>query len=392
MIWIFKKQHAIGLLALPFFLAGCTPFVRMSTTERFQPRNAENCSIEIAGPGRAISRPTRRIGEISVGDTGLSTGCDAQSVINLIREKACSIGADAVSIYQERMPDLLSTCYRAKARLLKYSNGPRDESITVVPTSTPSLSVDTPTYKKPQNETNVAVIVGIEKYRNAPEADFAENDARAMRRHLQALGYPDRNIVFLTGQDATKAKIEAYLKEWLPKNVTADSAVFFYFSGHGAPDTDGNQAFLLPSDGDPMFLKTTAYPLNSLLASLEQLPAKQIVVALDSCFSGAGGRSVVAKGTRPLVGKVNVAFNSSRMTVLTAGTDSEIAGVLSERSHGLFTYFLLQGISELASKGDAAITSEALLSFAKPYIQDEARRQNRQQTPSLRGNGMLKWH
>ena len=39
-----------------------------------------------------------------------------------------------------------------------------------------------------------------------------------------------------------------------------DSTVYFYYSGHGAPDLKTGQAYLVPWDGDAQFLKDTALP------------------------------------------------------------------------------------------------------------------------------------
>ncbi len=130
-----------------------------------------------------------------------------------------------------------------------------------------------------------AVVVGVEKYSSLPEAQFAERDAQAVREHLVALGYPMRNIAFLTGQQATKTGLAKNLETWLPSKVTEKSSVFFYYSGHGSPAVKTGQAYLVPVDGDPQYLEDTAYPLNRLYEKLNALKAKQIFVAMDSCFS-----------------------------------------------------------------------------------------------------------
>jgi len=44
----------------------------------------------------------------------------------------------------------------------------------------------------------------------------------------------------------------------------------------------------VPYDGNPSFIDQTGYPLKRLYESLSKLNAKEIIVALDSCFSGAG--------------------------------------------------------------------------------------------------------
>ena len=107
--------------------------------------------------------------------------------------------------------------------------------------------------------------------------------------------------------------------------------------------------------------------------------AKEILVALDACFSGAGGRSVLAKGARPLITKVDLGKTSSRkITVLTAASANQITTTLEDQRHGMFTYFLLKGLNS-----GRTVTAKSLYRFLKPKVQDEARLQNREQTPTL---------
>ena len=140
-------------------------------------------------------------------------------------------------------------------------------------------------------------------------------------------------------------------------------------------------AYLVPWDGDPNFLEDTAYPVAKLYKTLGALPAKQVLVAMDSCFSGAGGRSVLASGARPLVGKIVTGAVPAKITVLAASASNEIAGSLDDKGHGAFTYFLLEGLN--AGK----TTPKALSDYLTPRVQDEARRLNRDQTPQLQGDG-----
>ncbi len=216
-----------------------------------------------------------------------------------------------------------------------------------------------------------------------PAADFAERDAQTMHDHLLAMGYPERNIIFLTGARASRTGIEKYLESWLPLNIEEDSHLFVYFSGHGAPDPKSGQAFLMPSDGDAKFIENTGYPLGRLYEQLGALKARQIVVALDACFSGAGGRSVIAKGTRPLVTQADQgAEKLGRIVVLSAAAGDEITGTAEEQGHGLFTYNLLRALNE--AKGE--VTVGGLYGVLRPRVQDAARRDNRVQTPQLLAN------
>lgn len=242
---------------------------------------------------------------------------------------------------------------------------------------------DAPRYKAVERPDDYAVVIGIEKYSDLPEARFAENDAAAVRDHLAALGIPERNIVSLIGAKAGKAAFMKTFETWLPRNAGPDSTVWVYYSGHGAPDPRTGQAFLLPWDGDPQFLDDTGYPLKRLYAKLQALPAKRVIVALDSCFSGAGGRSVLAKGTRPLVSKLDMAFSGDKIVALTASASEQISGTLEEQGHGLFTYHFLVGLNGGAADASGRITLDALYGYLQPKVQDSARRQNRDQTPQL---------
>ena len=102
---------------------------------------------------------------------------------------------------------------------------------------------------------------------------------------------------------------------------------------------------------------------------------------MDSCFSGAGGRSVLASGARPLVSRVATGAVPAKLTVLAASAANEISGSLDDKGHGAFTYFLLEGLN--AGK----TTPKALNDYLTPLVQDEARRLNRDQTPQLQGGG-----
>lgn len=245
--------------------------------------------------------------------------------------------------------------------------------------------VDQPAYRRPEDPAAFALVVGIGKYSDLPEADFAERDAAAVKEHLLALGFPSRNVVLLSGEKASRSALEKFIETWLPRNVAENGRVVFYFSGHGAPDPTTGRSYLVPWDGDPGYLENTAYPLERLYEKLGALKARSVVVLLDSCFSGAGGRSVLAKGARPLVVQVDAAPPPDRIAVLAAASGSEIASTAADQGHGLFTYHLLKGVSEAARGAPGAVTVRGLHTYLKPKVQDTARRQNRSQTPTLLG-------
>jgi len=246
----------------------------------------------------------------------------------------------------------------------------------------PRSDVDKPPFALPAAEDDYAVVVGVERYASLPPATWATRDALAVRDHLLALGYPPRNVMLLSGPEATNGRLAAALNSWLPNRTNEKSTVFFYYSGHGAPDVKSHEAYLVPVDGQAEDLADTAFPVKKLYEKLGALKAKRVIVALDACFSGAGGRSVLPKGARPLVTTVDAGTASlGKVVSLSAAGGEQISGALDEQGHGAFTYYLLKGLDGDGGKA----TAKSLYEYLKPKVEDAARLQNRDQTPQLAG-------
>jgi len=232
-----------------------------------------------------------------------------------------------------------------------------------------------------------AIVVGIEQYRERiPKADFAVQDAKDLAQFLtKQAGYREENVIVRLNEQATKSDLEKYFEAWLKNNVDASSTLLIYFSGHGAPEATTGDAYLVPYDGDPAFIEQTGYPLKRLYQTLDKLPTRNIIVMLDSCFSGAGGRSVLAKGARPMVLTVEGLASSSKAVVLAATSGSHISLADQEKGHGLFTYYALQGLAgDADANGDEAIDVQELYEYLKPQVQRVARRTyNTEQVPQL---------
>jgi hypothetical protein len=244
-------------------------------------------------------------------------------------------------------------------------------------------SVDHPRYRMRVSSRKFAFVIGIEHYApGIPPATYALRDFKAVNAHLIALGIPPRHIKRLSDTTATKSRIQGGLR-WLRKNVKPGATVFIYFSGHGAPSEKGN-AYLVPYDGDPSDLRHSGILLASFYDELQSLPARRIVVMIDSCFSGTGGRSVMVAGARPLVSKIKAGFVSSsgKLIVLSAAKSDQESGVIKREGHGLFTYYLLKGLNGGAVK-KGHITVQELFAFLKPKVEDQASLDNRSQTPTM---------
>lgn len=233
-----------------------------------------------------------------------------------------------------------------------------------------------------------ALVIGLEHYQRFPQVDYAIRDSELVYEYLhKAMGFSQKNIALLQDSEVTLSQMRARIETWLPSLVgdNPEAEVFVYYGGHGTTDVHSNKAFLVPFDADLSFLAETAYPVDRLYEGLGQLSAKQVTVVLDSCFSGAGGRSVMPKGARPMLMSLDMPpVQSSNLVVFTASGAKEISSAYEEKSHGLFTYYFLKGMKgEADTDQDGQVSIQEQYHFVSHHVQTTAREMNRDQQPQL---------
>jgi len=310
-----------------------------------------------------------------------------------------AVGQSAIEALEEKLPSLIHAVYldvSGDNRVVAYASGGMEQGaggvVAAKPrTLIPPSDVDKVPEGKVTRKNAYAIVVGIEQYRQKlPKADYATHDAQVMNDYLiKTLGLQEENVALLTDDHAARTDLEKYVEKWLPNRVEKGDSVFIYFSGHGAPNPKTGDAYLVPYDGDPAYIDTTGYPLKRLYEQLATLPAKEVVVMLDSCFSGAGGRSVIAKGMRPMGLSVETPVQAKGKTViLAASSGDQVSSTYDAKGHGLFTYFLLKGLQgEADGNKDGTVDLQEVFDYLKPQVERIARREyNNEQTPQLLGN------
>jgi len=233
----------------------------------------------------------------------------------------------------------------------------------------------------------VALVIGISKYRDEmiPQVRYARRDAEIMASYLESVaGVARSRMKVLTDEGATLSDVSAHVEEWLPRRVSASTTVFVYYAGHGMPNLSTGKAFLVPYDGHPDFANKL-YPMERLYEMLERLPSKDVVVMLDSCFSGATGRSVLPSGARPMGIAVEGAAKLNKVVVLSASSGTQISSDYDAEQHGLFTYFLLKGLrGEADTDSNGLVEVDELYEYTKNGVTKVAAEAlNRDQTPLL---------
>ena len=230
-----------------------------------------------------------------------------------------------------------------------------------------------------KNTNTFAVIIANENYQSVASVPFALNDGNIFHEYcIKTLGVPEKQIRYVP--NATLNQIKAQIN-WL-QDITkafANANIIFYYAGHGIPDESSRTAYLLPIDGTGTDV-TTGYKLDDLYATLGTIPAKNVTVFMDACFSGskrengmlasARGVALVAKGGVP----------KGNMVVFSAAQGDETAYPNYDEKHGMFTYFLLKKLQE--TKGD--VTLHELGEYIKTNVSQQSILLNgKSQTPCV---------
>jgi hypothetical protein len=254
---------------------------------------------------------------------------------------------------------------------------------TPLPAPAPSAPAAASLVAASPQPASFAFIVGIDHYRDVPAASGARSDAQHFAQVAQrTLGLRDEHVRIALDDHATRSDIVAGL-DWLKNNVPAGGRVYFFFSGHGAPSPNAS-TFLLPYDGNPSDVSASAVAMADVMTALGQTKAKEVLAVVDSCFSGAGGRSVLPPGARPLM-RVKDTAPAAQMALFTASRGDEISGPAPGEDAGLFTKYVTQalGTGQADMNGDGQITLQELSDWVSPRVARDARTASREQHPNV---------
>lgn len=248
-----------------------------------------------------------------------------------------------------------------------------------------------------------AVVIGIGNYDspNVGKLKYTVNDAEALYEVLTGPGgFKKENVLRLTDKSEKKPtlrNIKWALGTFLARSAKKDDTVFIFFAGHGAPEVDprgverdGLAKYLVPADADPDDLYSTALPMDELHAIFGRIEAERVVAFLDACYSGAaGGRTFAAKSTR--AGSLDDQFlerltRSKGRAIVTASRPSEVSLELDELRHGVFTYFLLEGLKGAADLNrDGIVTLQELYEYVEQRVAQKSRAAGGNQHPIMKG-------
>lgn len=198
-----------------------------------------------------------------------------------------------------------------------------------------------------------SLIVGVDNYKSKSiqPLKYAVADARLfddLVRSPQCGAAPEQRVRVLLDSSATRVNIIANV-DYLLKASGEDDMLMLYFAGHGYADQ--GSFYFLGTDGEPSRVSATgvaASQINDMIK--KQGKFKKVVWFIDACNSGASG-DPGERGVDDANDLLRALANEENgYIILSASNEYQKALEFSDRGHGVFTYYLTEGL-----KGNADI-------------------------------------
>jgi len=279
----------------------------------------------------------------------------------------------------------------------------RQEIRTVIYERPKVVVAEAKTPPPPPTRDRWAVVIGVGRYESPeiPRLRYTVPDAEALYDVLiGAAGFKKERVLLITDRTEKKPtlrNIKWALGTFLARSAKKDDTVLIYFAGHGAPEVDqqgverdGFAKYLVPSDAESDDLYSTGLPMDELQTIFARIEAERVVVFLDSCYSGAaGGRTFASKKTRS--GHVDDLFlerltRSKGRAIVTASRPTEVSIELADLGHGIFTYYLVQGLKGAADLNrDGIVSLQELYEYIEQQVTQKSRAVGGNQHPVMKG-------
>jgi Caspase domain len=221
---------------------------------------------------------------------------------------------------------------------------------------------------------SLVVVIGINEYIHQQKLKNAVQDAIGLQQTLiDKLGF-SAPVPPLLNEAATRGAILSLIEDQLYEVIEEDDSLIFFFAGHGQTrvrkvgDTTIKTGYLIPVDATQSW--SDYIEIDPFLKSLSTLPARHILVILDSCHSGfALGQAM--QSFRDLVRYEKDLSSRISRKVITSAQQEQLAldgGPIP--GHSLFTGTMVEGFNwgKADLDGNGLITSSELGLFIQQQV------------------------
>ena len=359
-----------------------------------QEGNVLEMTIEIKNEGEDVARSVSFLDKINNGLRMISGENSWTDNLNKNELKTFIYTLKAEKAGKYHIPPLI--VHYEDNRGEKYEKSSNPIEIEVIP-KTKEIS------KEQTQKNTYGVVIGIGKYEDSsiPILKYAKDDAIEIYNILTDPKYgnfPEENIRLLLDEQATLTEIKSAMGTFLARQAGKDDIVCIFFAGHGSPEldptgkTDDNlEKFIVPYDAKKDDLYSSGLSMDDIKKIYERIESKSIISFIDSCYSGeAGGRTFARGGFTAKNITISDKFldqlSGEGRIIITASKPDELSLEADELKHGIFSYYLAEGLKGKADLDeDGVVTIDELYRYIYENVTKKARLLGTTQHPLKKG-------
>jgi tetratricopeptide (TPR) repeat protein len=245
-----------------------------------------------------------------------------------------------------------------------------------------------------------AVIIGISNFESLdiPTLQYAHKDAALFYSHLRSPAggnVPESQLKLLQNNEASISAIYEAL-DWLKEQCSENDIAYIYFSGHGDLETKEQKTlgYLLAYNSPPNNYSNNAISLEDLNDDANYLTLTKkakVVLITDACHSGKLAGDFF-KGKHFVNEQLQLVLNNEARLTSCAVDELSAEGVQWGKGRGVFSYYLINGLSGFADlQNDGDIQLKELQDFLKSsFVKDASLLTlNHKQNPVLDGSPLF---
>jgi uncharacterized caspase-like protein len=247
-----------------------------------------------------------------------------------------------------------------------------------------------PASKPLVNPNQWALLIGVGDYPgNTVDLKYPGADAISIKDLLiSSAGFAEDHVRLLTDNGAgesmaTKQNIFAAIDQYLAPRVQPGHEIIIFLAGHGIVNGVGTDAksYFLPVDTDIQSKETvarTAVDMEELIRKVSALKASQFTLFYDACREDPSpGRGFKGNQLTDVTARILTLVptreqqqrrDAPTSVVFYACQIGERAFESQQLQHGVFTYYILRGLRELADRPDGRVEAGQLAGYLSENV------------------------
>lgn len=226
----------------------------------------------------------------------------------------------------------------------------------------------------------IGIIIGNNYPKSNNELKFSVADAEKIKEVLENKDICEFDEVKYL-PDRTSREASLVIEKAL--RYADNHLVFIYYSGHGKKDHEGKLCLLF-NDTEEDCLVATSVTFDFINKCIKYPSKKSVVIVLDCCYSCAAEirdwNTDVTEDFNNLSGSGTIILTSTGLTGSAKAREDEKLG------HGIFTYYLIEGLEKgSAANADGLISIDDLYDYASKKTTEKTSEKNNTQFPKMIG-------